>query len=174
MGQNGWSVYGPCWKQHGCAEDDLITTLREPKGKGALFRCNKRTARLEKTMENGVQKGSSSNHVMRCASAHSRLTCGLLDWLMVVAPCGGGHDWHWKGRGPGPRWVCLDLNNFWGPFTTCFSLHECQRPQEGIASRTHYNIQQPICGSKTPPWVQAVLVPGIQEWLWAHQIIKSA
>jgi len=63
----------------GVAEDDLITVLREPKGKGALFRCNKRTARLEKTMENEVQKGSSSNHVMRCASAHSLLTCGLLD-----------------------------------------------------------------------------------------------
>jgi len=42
----------------GVAKDDLITVLREPKGKGALFRCNKRTARLEKAMENEDWKGS--------------------------------------------------------------------------------------------------------------------
>jgi len=117
--------------------------------------------------------GPSSNHMMRCTSAHSLLTCGLLDWLMVVVPCGGGHDWHWQGRGSGPRWVCLDLDNFWGPFATCFSLHECQRPQEGIASRTHLQHPATNLWQQDTPWVWAVLVPGIQEWLWAHQIIKS-
>jgi len=42
----------------GVAKDDLITALREPKGKGVLFRCNKRTARLERAMENEDWKGS--------------------------------------------------------------------------------------------------------------------
>ena len=42
----------------GVAEDDLITALSEPKGKGALFRCNKRTTRLERAVENEDRKGS--------------------------------------------------------------------------------------------------------------------
>ena len=52
------------------AEKYLVAAFREPKGKGALFRSDKGTARLEKTVENEDRKGASARFVWLVAWVH--------------------------------------------------------------------------------------------------------
>ena len=50
----------------------------------------------------------------------------------------------------------------------------CQRQQEIITKGTHLQPLVTNMWLQDTPWIQAVLVQGIQEQLWAREIIEDA